>query len=109
MGSYICLSRCCIRRTIMNFKDFIARHPALTYFVLVYVIAWGGILLVVRMFVASAEPASTTLVALVALPMLLAPGIAGIAVTALVDGRAGLSAMLSRMTCWRVEARWYAV
>jgi len=41
--------------------------------------------------------------------MLLAPGIAGIAVTALADGRAGLKTMVSCMTHWRVEARWYAV
>jgi membrane protease YdiL (CAAX protease family) len=41
--------------------------------------------------------------------MLLGPGIAGIAVTALADGKAGLKAMVSRMTHWRVAARWYAV
>jgi membrane protease YdiL (CAAX protease family) len=93
----------------MNLKHFIDHHPVLTYFVLVYAIAWGGILLVVRAFAAPGEAASATLVGIVALPMLLAPGIAGITVTALVDGRAGLRAMLSRMTCWQIDARWYAV
>jgi membrane protease YdiL (CAAX protease family) len=93
----------------MNLKTFIKRHPALTYFVLVYAITWGGILLIVRAFAAPGETASTALVALVALPMLLAPGIAGIAVTALVEGRDGLKALLSRMTRWQVEKRWYAV
>ncbi|HET9221950.1 MAG TPA: CPBP family intramembrane glutamic endopeptidase [Roseiflexaceae bacterium] len=88
---------------------FIKRHPVLTYFVLVYAITWGGILLIVQAFTAPGEAASTSLVAVVALPMLLAPGIAGITVTALVDGRIGLAAMLSRMTRWRVERRWYVV
>jgi uncharacterized protein len=93
----------------MNLKHFIEHHPVLTYFVLVYTITWGGILLLVQALAAPGAAASTALVAIVALPMLLAPGIAGITVTALVDGRAGLSAMLSRMTRWRVERRWYAV
>lgn len=92
----------------MNIKRFVERHPVLAYFVFVYALAWGGILLIVRVFAApGADP--TNQVALLGLPMLLAPGIAGISVTALADGRAGLRAMLSRMTRWRVEARWYAV
>ena len=93
----------------MNLKSFIERHSVLTFCFLVYAITWGGILLIVQAFAASGEAASTTQVAIVALPMLLAPGIAGITVTALVDGRAGLGAMLSRMTRWRVDIRWYAV
>jgi membrane protease YdiL (CAAX protease family) len=93
----------------MNPKPFIQRHPVLAYFALVYAITWGGILLVVQIAAAPGQAASTALVALVALPMLLAPGIAGITVTALVDGRAGLGAMLARMTRWRAETRWYMV
>jgi len=93
----------------MNAKHYIKRHPVLTYFVLVYAIAWGAILLVVQAFASRAEADSENLVAIVGLPMLIAPGIAGITVTALVDGRAGLRAMLSRMTRWQVATRWYAV
>jgi CAAX protease family protein len=93
----------------INFKNLIERHPVLTYFVLVYAIAWGGILLVVQAFALPSEADSGNLVAIVGLPMLIAPGIAGITVTALVDGRAGLRAMLSRMTRWRAAPRWYAV
>jgi membrane protease YdiL (CAAX protease family) len=93
----------------MNLKHVIERHPVLAYFVLVYVIAWGGILLVALAFAAPGEAASATLVGIVALPMLFAPGIAGITVTALVDGRAGLKAMLACMTRWQVDLRWYGV
>jgi membrane protease YdiL (CAAX protease family) len=93
----------------MSLKTFIERHPVLTYFVLVYTVTWGAILLIAQAFATPGEPASTTLVALVALPMLLAPGIACISATALVEGRVGLKALLSRMTRWRVEGRWYAV
>jgi hypothetical protein len=41
--------------------------------------------------------------------MLLALGSAGIAASALADGRAGLKARVSCMKHWRGAARWYAV
>lgn len=91
----------------MTLKHLITRHPLLAYFGLVYTLAWGVILLIVMALGASAEAASTTRVALVALPMLLAPSLVGILLTALSEGRAGLRAMLARMTHWRVGGRWY--
>lgn len=39
----------------MNLKNFIERHPVLSYFILAYLIAWGGILLIVRTFAAPGE------------------------------------------------------
>jgi hypothetical protein len=91
----------------MSLKNLIERHPVLTYFILVYAIAWGGILLVVQAFTSPGETGSENMAVIVGMPMLIAPAIAGITVTALVDGRAGLQAMLSRMTRWRVAPRWY--
>ena len=41
--------------------------------------------------------------------MLAGPSVAGILLTGLVDGRAGLRELLSRLLRWRVGARWYAV
>jgi membrane protease YdiL (CAAX protease family) len=37
------------------------------------------------------------------------PSIAAIAVTALIDGRSGVGALLRRVTVWRVGVRWYLV
>jgi uncharacterized protein len=96
-------------RNTMNPRRFVQRHPVLNYFVLVYALAWGGILLIVQALAAPADADMTRRVAIVGLPMLLAPPLVGITVTALADGPAGLRAMLSRMTRWRVDARWYAV
>lgn len=93
----------------MNIKYFIERHPVLSYFTLAYAIAWLGILLIVRAFASTSQADPTLLVACVGLPMLIAPGVAGITVTALADGRAGLQAIRARMTRWRAEPRWYAV
>jgi hypothetical protein len=72
--------------------------PVLIYFAFAYGIAWGGILLVVRAFTTPGEAASPTRVRLVFLPRLFAPSIAGVTMTALVDGRAEIKGLLSRMT-----------
>lgn len=93
----------------MSLKQLIERYPLLTYFGLTYGLAWGGILLIVWTFTSSADDASTARVAIVGLPMLLAPGLAGIALTAVIEGRAGLRALGSRLGHWRVPARWYAL
>jgi membrane protease YdiL (CAAX protease family) len=45
----------------------------------------------------------------VLLAMLVGPSVAGILLTGLVHGRAGLRELLSRLLRWRVGARWYAV
>ena len=47
--------------------------------------------------------------AIALLAMLAGPSVAGILLTGLVYGRAGLRNLLARMTRWRASARWYAV
>jgi CAAX protease family protein len=93
----------------MNLKNFVERHPVLSYFILVYLITWGAILLIVQELAFSAEFDPTARTAIVSLPMLIAPGVAGISLTALIEGKTGLKAMLSRMTHWQADIRWYAL
>jgi uncharacterized protein len=91
---------------------FIRRHPVATYFALVFAISIGGMLPV---FGASgisipATPAQFERLMPFAIPlMLLGPPIAGILLTGLVAGGAGLRDLRSRLLRWRVGARWYAV
>lgn len=93
----------------MNLKSIVERHAVWAYFGLVFALAWGGIFLVVQTVSPSGDAASPAMIGIVALPMLLAPGLAGITLTALAEGRAGLRALWARMTHWRVDARWYLV
>ncbi len=92
-------------------KTFIKGHPVLTYFALAFAISWGGILLVIGG--PGGIPATTEQAKLLfpfaILVMLPGPSVAGILLTALVYGRAGLREFLSRLLRWRVGARWYAV
>ena len=93
-----------------SIKAFIKRHPVLTYFVLTFVISWGGILMVIGPDgILGTKEVSEGLMLFIYLAIILGPSVAGILLTGLVDGRAGFRELLSRLFRWRVGARWYAV
>ena len=96
--------------TTTTSKAFIESHPVLTYFVVTFVISWGGFVLVVGPGGFPGAPEQfETLLPFVAWAMLAGPSIAGILLTGLVSGKAGLRELLSRLLRWRVGARWYAL
>jgi len=89
-------------------RAFVRKHPVACFYALVFTISWGGILLVVRGAPGTSENVQRLMpMALVA--MFAGPSIAGLAMNALVSGRAGLRELLSRFTTWRMAARWYAI
>jgi len=92
-------------------KAFITRHPVLAYYVLVFAISWGGVLLVIggpgRIPGTAEEIAKIFPVAYLA--TVAGPSLAGVLLTGPVGGRAGFRELLSRLLRWRVAARWYAV
>jgi membrane protease YdiL (CAAX protease family) len=93
---------------MLAIKTMIKQHTLLTYFALVISISWGG-------FVAVAGPDGLPLSwerferlgPLVYVMALAGPSIAGLLMTGLVCGRAGLRQLLARLLRWRVGARWY--
>ncbi len=92
----------------MNVKGFIQRHPVSTYFGLVYLISYGGFCLVVgpKLLAGKAMQATD---AFVLFPVIVVGVcLVGIALTGITDGRNGLRDLLSRISRWRVDARWYA-
>jgi membrane protease YdiL (CAAX protease family) len=89
---------------------FLRRRPVLVYYVLVFVISWGGILSVVGLSGLPATPAQVEQqMPLVLVALLAGPSVAGLVMTGLVYGRPGYRALLARLLKWRVGARWYAV
>lgn len=92
-------------------KAFVKRHPLLSFYALAFAITWGGLIMVVG---GPSEILGTLQLlgkrlALVMLAWLAGPSVASILMTGLVHGRAGFRDLLTRMTRWRVGARWYAV
>src|SRR5215213_9734200 len=92
-------------------KAFVERHPLLSFYALAFAITWSGLIMVVG---GPSEILGTPQLlgkrlALVMLAWLAGPSVASILMTGLVHGRAGFRDLLTRMTRWRVGARWYAV
>ncbi|HEX4953361.1 MAG TPA: CPBP family intramembrane glutamic endopeptidase [Thermoanaerobaculia bacterium] len=91
-------------------RSLIRAHPQLTYFALVFALSWGGVLWVVGPGgFPGAEEEFGRLLPLVVLAMLAGPSVAGVLMTGLVHGRAGLQELRARLLLWRVGARWWAV
>jgi hypothetical protein len=94
---------------MLKISAFTRQHPLLTYLALTFAISWGGILLAVGRggFAVNGEQ-SERLFILMYLAMLAGPSIAGIVLTRIVYGTAGLRDLESRLLRWRVGVRWYA-
>jgi CAAX protease family protein len=77
------------------------RNPLVWFFVLTYAVTWTlwWAASVVPLVVASRE--------LVFLPGTVAPAVVALWLTARLEGRAGVNALLGRLFAWQVRVRWY--
>jgi membrane protease YdiL (CAAX protease family) len=92
-------------------KAFVESHPLLSFYALAFAITWGGLIMVVggpSEVLGSPELLGTRF-PFVMLAWLAGPSVASILMTGIVYGREGLRDLLTRVTRWRVGARWYAV
>jgi membrane protease YdiL (CAAX protease family) len=91
-------------------RAFINRHQVLSYFVLTFAISWGGFLLVGAPGILTGTSwQSDPQFQVAVLAMLVGPPVAGILLTVLISGKAGLHELLSRLLRWRVGSSWYAL
>jgi uncharacterized protein len=93
----------------LSVVDRINKHALLTYYVLVFAISWGAVLLAVGPADFLSVTGSSPSFVLAGVLSLLGPSVAGLFLTGLLDGTAGLRDLLSRLRRWRVGLRWYAV
>jgi len=92
-------------------KAFIQRHPLVTYFVLAFVISWGGVFLAGGGAAGMPKtPEEFTNQLPIFIPSLLAgPSLGCILVTAFTAGKAGFRDLAARLSNWRAGGRWYAL
>ena len=93
----------------MKLKACIQRHAVAAYFSLVLLISWGSFLVLVgpKLLRGGSEQAGD---AFLLFPVIVVGVcLAGIAMTAIVDGRHGLRDLFARIGRWQVDVRWYAV
>lgn len=83
------------------------RHPVVSYFVLTFSISWLGALCVAAPHLLRHEPVPKLAGILMFPAMLLGPIVSSFALTATIDGRAGIRELFRRMRPWRGAAAWY--
>jgi uncharacterized protein len=87
-------------------------RPVLAYFVLTFLISWGGALLLIPALFGRIPVPDAEMDRLFMYPLLITvagPPVAAVVIAALIDGRAGLRELRSRLGRWRVAARWYGL
>jgi len=92
-------------------KSFIKRHPVLSYYLLVFAISWGGILLLIGgpdNIPGPKEQAEKLFVPALII-MFAGPFISGILMNFLIDRKEGLRKLRSHLLQWRVKRHWYAI
>jgi len=92
-------------------KNFIKQHTVSSYYLLVFAISWGGILILIGGpgHIPGTKEQAEKLFVPALLIMFAGPFISGILMNFLIDGKEGLRKLLSRYLRWRTEGRWYAI
>lgn len=92
-------------------KTFFKQHPVLTYYLFVFAISWGGILILIGgpAHIPGTKEQAEKLFVPALLIMFAGPFISGILMNFLIDGKEGLRQLLSRFLNWRTQGRWYAL
>jgi membrane protease YdiL (CAAX protease family) len=90
-------------------KSLVARAPLTTYFVMTFAVSWGCILLVIGPRGLWDSDRFEEKVPVAVLALLAGPSVASVVTTAIVDGRAGLRRLWTRLWRWRVRSGWYGI
>ena len=90
---------------------FFKRHPVLSYYILVFAISWGGILIIIGGpgNIPGTKEQTARLFIHALLIMFSGPFVSGILMNLFTGGKQGLHNLLLKLTRWRIGVRWYAV
>jgi len=92
-------------------KNFIKRYPVLSYYLLVFAISWGGILILIGgpgNIPDSSEKAEKLFFTALII-MFAGPFFSGIMMNYFTGGMEGIRKLLSRLCKWRIKGFWYLI
>jgi membrane protease YdiL (CAAX protease family) len=92
----------------MGISAWVRRHPVIAYFGLAFLLSYGGFLVMEGPKLLRGAAIVPTDALLLFPVLVVGVGGLGVLLTALVDGRSGLSDLFTRMRRWRVGLAWYA-
>ncbi len=100
----------------MKIKNIIKKYQVIFFFLLTFIISWGNIIVLAIVF-STGVPASSIqfdrlyneLGPIIMMPFLFGPSIAGIIMTAIVDGKKGFRNLWSSLLRWKFNIRWYGL
>ena len=95
------------RSTDAPLKGFFHRHPVIAFAVLAYAIAWSVSLVILAGTNLGLMPDDAGYLGILETLASSGPTLAGLIVTALVAGKAGVGQLLRRLIRWRVGLQWY--
>lgn len=102
------------RPAVSGIRRLAAGHPLASYFGLTFALSWGLVLPMtfsrnLGVGLLPYDLPDALGLALYLLASFVGPTVAALTVSALIEGRAGVMALLRRTVQWRVGLRWYAV
>jgi uncharacterized protein len=90
-------------------KNLIIKYPVATYYIITFLISWGGLILLIggpaRI---SSQPTNAPFLPLYLLTVA-GPVISGVLLTGLCDDKKGYRDLFSRLFKWRIPIKWYAI
>ena len=92
-------------------KNFIKHNPVLSYYLVVFTISWGGILILVGgpEHLPGTQEQGEKLFVPALLIMFSGPFISGVLMNFLIAGKDGVRMLLRQFFCWQINGRWYAI
>jgi len=89
-----------------GFKGFVTRNPLLSMYVLLFALAWPGLILDA---LHSQGLVSWQLPIILSFSIGIMPGISAIVISAIISGRTGVRELLGRFLVWRLSMKWYLI
>jgi membrane protease YdiL (CAAX protease family) len=93
----------------MNIKSLIEKRPAISYFILTFLISWTGAFSLVASKLIHREPIPTFYGILMFPLLLLGPFLSGIILTLITGGIKGIRSLLSKLNPGKIPEPWYLV